>query len=108
MSYPGTRRASLPVALCVLAVLAAAPSTASAQGWTCEASALGATLGPSPRIEPITANKSQPACKAASAGGNPPASPLPITGSLLSATTDLQPPTGSPSAQTATAAAGVG
>jgi len=114
MSYPGSPRAiSLSVALCLLTLGLswAVPATASAQGYTCEASALGATLGPSPRIEPITANKTQPAqpaCKAAAAGGNMPASPLPITGSLLSATTDLQPPTGSPSAQTATAAAGLG
>jgi len=94
-----------------LALLATAPAPASAQGWTCEASALAATLGPSPRTEPIMANKNppaQPTCKAAAAGGNPPASPLPITGSLLSATTDLQPPSGSPSAQTATAAGGLG
>ena len=111
MSYPGPRRATtVAVALCLLgtALLAAIPASASAQGYTCEASALAATLGPSPRTEPITANKGEPTCKAAAAGGNPPASPLPITGSLLSATTDLQPPTGSPSAQTATAAGGLG
>ena len=29
--------------------LAAVPASASAQGYTCEASALAATLGPSPR-----------------------------------------------------------
>jgi hypothetical protein len=113
MSYFGPRPAPLPVALCLLALglLAAAPAPASAQGFTCEASALAATLGPSPRTEPVTANKTppaQPACKAAAAGGNAPASPLPLTGSLLSATTDLQPPTGAPSAQTASAAGGVG
>ena len=108
---PDLRRAAASaVALCLLglALLATVPAPASAQGWTCEASALAATLGPSPRTEPITANKGEPACKAAAAGGNLPASPLPITGSLLSATTDLQPPTGSPSAQTATAAGGLG
>jgi hypothetical protein len=111
MPYSGPRTAAPSVtALCLLglALLATAPAPASAQGYTCEASALAATLGPSPRTEPITANKGEPACKAAAAGGNPPASPLPITGSLLSATTDLQPPSGSPSAQTATAAGGVG
>ena len=73
--------------------LALIPATASAQGWTCESSALAATIGPSPRTEPITANKGESTCKADSDGGAFPPSPLPITGSLLSATTDLQPPT---------------
>src|SRR5215207_5968424 len=91
------------------ALLLAAPAApASAQGWDCEASALSLQLGPSPREEPITANAGQPACAPAAAGGNPPASPLPVTGSLLSATTDLQPPAGDPRAQTASAAAGLG
>ena len=112
MSYPASRRAApAAVVLCLLglALLAAAvPAPASAQGYTCEASALAATLGPSPRTEPVTANKGETTCKADSDGGNMPASPLPITGSLLSATTDLQPPTGAPSAQTATAAGGLG
>ena len=61
MPHPGPRRAAPPaVALCLLglALLAAIPASASAQGYTCEASALAATLGPSPRTEPITANKS--------------------------------------------------
>src|SRR5205814_1559126 len=57
---------------------------------------------------PITANKDQPACADAEAGSNPPPSPLPVTGSLLSATTSLQPPTGDPAAQTATASGGLG
>ena len=111
MPYLGSRRGAAPaVALCLLglAVLAAVPASASAQGYTCEASALAATLGPSPRTEPVTANQGASTCKEASAGGNFPASPLPITGSLLSATTDLEPPTGAPSAQTATASGGLG
>ena len=110
MLQPGPRRAAPPLAaLCLIALaLALVPSTASAQGYTCEASALAATLGPSPRTEPVTANKGGGPCKADSAGGNAPASPLPLTGSLLSATTGLEPPTGAPSAQTATAAGGVG
>src|SRR5215217_6541233 len=108
MSYLAPRRAA-PVAALVLGLVAlAVPAAASAQGFTCESSAVAATLGPSPRIEPITANKDASSCKAESAGGNAPASPLPITGSLLSATTDLQPPTGSAAAQTATASAGLG
>ena len=110
MSHPGPRRAA-PVlaALCLSTLGLALPAAASAQGgFTCEASALAATLGPSPRIEPVSANRDETACKKAAAGGTAPASPLPITGSLLSATTDLRPETGSPSAQTATAAGGVG
>ena len=110
MPHPGSprRAASLLTLPLLLAALLVLPASASAQGYTCEASAFAVTLGPSPRTEPITANKSESACKAASAGANAPASPLPITGSLLSATTDLQPPTGAPSAQTASAAGGVG
>ena len=84
------------------------PRSASAQGWTCEASALAATLGPCPKTEPVTANRSAPACNAAQAGRNFPATPLPVTGTLLSATTGLEPATGTPSAQTASAAAGLG
>src|SRR3954447_21876998 len=96
--------------LCFVALIlfAAAPASADAAGWSCEASALGFTIGPSPRQEPITANQGAATCAKAEAGGNPPASPLPVTGSLLSATTDLQPPTGDPGAQTASAAGGLG
>jgi hypothetical protein len=109
MSYPGSRRAAPAVAALSLLTLAIAlPASASAQGFTCEASAVAATLGPSPRIEPVTANKNESTCKQASAGGTPPASPLPVTASLLSASTDLQPAGAAPSAQTASAAAGVG
>ena len=61
-----------------------------------------------PQTEPITANKGEPACKAAPAGGNVPASPLPSPAACCSATTDLEPPTGAPSAQTASAAGGLG
>ena len=110
MSSPGSRRAATSAAaFCLLTLALVLPASASAQGgFTCEASALAATLGPSPRTEPVTANRGESACKKASAGGAAPSSPLPITGSLFSASTDLQPETGSPSAQTATAAGGVG
>jgi hypothetical protein len=96
--------------LCFVALIlfAAAPASADAAGWSCEASALGFTIGASPRQEPITANQGAATCAKAEAGGNPPASPLPVTGSLLSATTDLQPPTGDPGTQTASAAGGLG
>ena len=110
MPHPGSprRAASLLTLPLLLAALLALPASASAQGYTCEASAFAVTLGPSPRTEPVTANKGESACKADSAGGNAPASPLPITGSLLSATTALEPPAGAPSAQTASAAGGLG
>ena len=106
MPYPARRAA---VALAVAAFfLAASASSASAQGWSCDSSALAVTLGPGPKTEPVTANRGASTCKAAQAGGTAPASPLPGTGSLLAATTALQPPSGSPSAQTASAAAGLG
>jgi hypothetical protein len=108
MSYPAPRGAA-PVAALLLGLVAlAVPAAASAQGFTCEASAVAATLGPSPRIEPVTANKDGGGCKADSAGGTAPASPLPITGSLFSASTDLQPAGAAASAQTASASAGLG
>jgi hypothetical protein len=109
MSYAGSRVAASSIAaLCLLTAALALPASASAQGFTCEASAVAATLGSSPRTEPVTANKGSSTCKKTSAGGSAPASPLPITGSLFSASTDLQPETGSPAAQTATAAGSVG
>jgi hypothetical protein len=92
----------------VLLLAAAVPTSAAAQGWTCESSALRLKLGPAPAEAPVTANAGQPTCRAAAAGGNPPASPLPVSGSLLSATTDIQPATGDPAAQTATAEGGLG
>src|SRR5688572_1755253 len=107
MPHPGPCRAAVPVVAFFLLILAL-PATASAQGWACESSALAVTLGPSPKTEPVTANRGAPACKAAQAGGNFPATPLPVTGTLLSATTGLEPATGTPSAQTASAAAGLG
>src|SRR5688572_9043690 len=98
MSYAVPRRLLLATALALLVAaalaFAALPAAAAAQGWTCESSALRLKLGPAPAESPVTANQGQPTCQAASAGGNPPASPLPVTGSLLSAATDIQPPTG--------------
>ena len=108
-SRAATYAAALTVAVALLALLATRPATAAAQGgYTCEASAFAATIGPAPRQEPITANKGQPTCQTASAGGNAPASPLPITGSALSATTSLEGPASDPRLQTATAAGGLG
>ena len=107
MSYSGRSRAALALAAASL-LLAAFSSSAQAQGFTCESSALAATIGPGPKVEPITANRGESTCKAAQAGGNFPATPLPVTGSLLSATTGIEPATGDPAAQTATASAGLG
>jgi len=107
MSSSGPARAALALAAASL-ILAAFSSSAQAEGFTCEASALAVTLGPSPKAEPITANRGEPSCKAAQAGGNLPATPLPVSGSLLSATTGLEPATGAPATQTASAAAGLG
>ena len=103
-----TAAAALILAAALLALLAARPATAAAQGYSCEASAFAATIGPAPRQEPITANKGQPGCQTAAAGGNAPPSPLPITGSALSATTTLEGPADDPRQQKATAAGGLG
>jgi hypothetical protein len=108
MSYAGPGAAAAPLAALAVFLLAllAAPAPAAAQGYTCEASALALELGPGPRTEPITANKGQPECRDAAAGGNPPASPLPVGGSLLSATTNIE--GDDPVTQVASAAAGLG
>ena len=105
MPHPGPRRAAVPVARPLPAGPRRSPASASAQGWTCEASALAVTLGPSPRTEPITANKGEPSLQGglrrrqrprlAAAGHRQPAERH----------DDLEPPTGTPSAQTASAAA---
>ena len=109
MPHAVPRRATPPLfALILLIAFLTSTAPAFAQGFTCESSALAVTLGPSPKTEPVTANRDEPACKAAQAGGNFPPTPLPVTGTLLSATTGLEPATGSPSAQTASAAAGLG
>src|SRR4051794_1217028 len=111
MPDPGSpRRAPALLALPLLlgALLLALPAAASAQGFTCESSALAVTLGPGPKSEPVTANRDESTCKTAQAGGNFSATPLPVTGTLLSATTGIEPATGSPSAQSASAAGGLG
>ena len=109
MPHAVPRRATPPLfALILLIAFLASTAPAFAQGFTCESSALAVTLGPSPKTEPITANRGESACKAAQAGGNFPATPLPVTGTLLSATTSLEPATGTPASQTAGAAAGLG
>ena len=47
MLHPAPHRAAPGAALCLLIVAIVLPASASAQGFTCEASAVAATLGPS-------------------------------------------------------------
>jgi hypothetical protein len=110
MPYRSPSRAGSATLVLTLAILSLFTASASAQtgGYSCEASAVAATVGPAPKQEPITANQGQPACQNASAGGTFPASPLPVTGSLLAATTTLEGPATDPRQQKATAAAGLG
>ena len=110
MPHPSPSRAGSAALVLTLAILAFSSASASAQteGYSCEASALAPPSAPRPKQEPITANKGQPACQTAQAGGNLPASPLPLTGSLLSATTTLEGPADDPRQQKVTAAGGLG
>jgi hypothetical protein len=110
MPHPSPSRAGSAVLVLTLAILALPSASASAQpgGYTCEASAVSATIGPAPEQQPITANRGRPACQNASAGGSFPASPLPVSGSLLSATTMLEGPADDPRRQKVTAAGGLG
>jgi hypothetical protein len=90
------------------ALAVVAPAGASA-AWTCEAGALRGALGPSPAIEPITANKGAAACATQSAGGNPPAGlPGGASGALLFARTRIDGDAADPAAQRVTAEAGFG
>jgi hypothetical protein len=84
-----------PLAVAVLALAATAASPAA--GWNCSASAL---LG-QPAGAPVTANVGAATCKAASAGGNLPALPIPLQASVASARTTLDGPAGQPGQQTA-------
>lgn len=82
------------------------PSVASAATtWNCSASVLDLSLGGQPAVSPIVANGGAADCKAASAGGSFPSTPLPLTANLLSARTTLAGPAGQPGQQTASATA---
>ena len=91
------------------AVLALAlPATAAAAGWTCEASAIRATVLTGPPIEPATANAGAGDCHAASGGlATPPSMPIPLSLGVLDAATSLDNPGGAVETQTAHASAGV-
>ncbi|MEA2253992.1 MAG: hypothetical protein QOG35_37 [Solirubrobacteraceae bacterium] len=82
------------------------PSVASAAATrNCSASVLDMSLGGQPAVSPIVANGGATECRAASAGGSFPPTPLPLTASVLSARTTLAGPAGQPGAQTAGATA---
>ncbi|MEA2324032.1 MAG: hypothetical protein QOD81_3882 [Solirubrobacteraceae bacterium] len=98
-----------------VAVLAAVGTTLAAAGpasaapWNCEASALRASLSSAPAVEPVTANRGQASCAPARAGGASALGglPAPVTGSIVGAATDLQPPQAAVETQRATATAQV-
>jgi hypothetical protein len=72
-------------------------ASASAAGWNCSAAALtGQPVG-----SPVTANVGQATCKAASAGANLPAMPIPIQANVMSARTTLDGSATQPAQQTA-------
>jgi hypothetical protein len=103
MTRPNARLL-LPALGAVLAL--AVPASASAAGYTCQASAVRATVLTAPAIEPVTANAGAPACQAASAGlASPPSGPAQL--GVLDASTSLDNPGGAVATQTAHASAGV-
>ncbi len=77
----------------VIAVLAAWPAAAHANGWVCEASALRAQVLTAPAIEPAAANRGAGDCKrAAGGGGVAPALPVGVRATALTAGTALDGP----------------
>lgn len=101
-----TYRSIVVLAGATLAAALNSAATAQAAAYTCESSALRGQLLTAPALEPITANKGQPACKAAR-GGLASALPAPVATSALFAETALTPASADAPAQTATASAGV-
>jgi hypothetical protein len=95
-------------ALAAALVLAAAPGASAAAGYTCEASAVRATVLTGPAIEPATANSGAGDCRAATGSlAAPAALPLPLSLGALDATTALDGAGGPVQGQTAHASAGV-
>jgi hypothetical protein len=86
---------SLAVAVLALVIV---PS-ASAAGWTCEASALRAQVLTAPAIEPAVANRGAACQEAAGGGAFAPALPLGLTATALTATTLLEGPIAAPDPQ---------
>ena len=93
------RKTLLSLAAVAAAGAVVVPGSASAAGWNCSATALSGQ----PSGAPVAANVGATACKAASAGGNAPALPIPLQAAVLSARTTLDGPSGDPAAQRATA-----
>ena len=78
----------LPIAVGALVLLLGAAAPARAD-FNCDASALRATIATAPAIEPLTANHGAATCTPQTAGGNLPATPLPVTGGALFARTSF-------------------
>jgi hypothetical protein len=99
MEVCSMRKSLLSLAAVAAAGAVAVPGSASAAGWNCSATALsGQPLG-----APVAANVGAPTCRAASAGGNVPALPVPLQGAVVSARTELDGPAGDPARQHASA-----
>ncbi len=96
---PGRPRSARPATALVTAVgagllVAAAPSTASAAPFKCDASAIRGSILGAPAIEPITANQGNAECADAKAGGAIAAdllSALPVQAGVLAAQTNVTP-----------------
>lgn len=93
------RKVLLSTLALAAATALAAPAAAPAAGWNCSASAL---IG-QPAGAPVAANVGAVTCKAATAGLDLPALPIPLTANVLSARTGLDGPSSAPAQQTATA-----
>ena len=99
------REAIVVAALGASSLLVAAPS-ASAAGWSCEASAARAAVVNTPVAEPISANKGGLACRASRAVGST-GLPAPLTTSALAAETGITGASSNPGAQVASATGGL-
>lgn len=103
--------ATAVLAALTAAVAGAAPSSASAAGLTCDASALRGSILGQPAIEPVTANRGAAACQNASAGGAQAANILsgtPLSASVLGASTIVSAPGVANAKQGALATGGLG
>lgn len=90
---PAVRRTGLLLAAGAL-LSAGLPSAASAAELNCDASAFRGTVLTAPAIEPVTANRNQPACKPVTAGLSTAALPLPLTAAAVVAQTAVGTPSG--------------
>lgn len=93
-----------PLAVAVTA-LVVVPS-ASAAGWTCEASALRAQVLTAPAVEPAVANRGATCQEDGGGGAFAPALPLGLTATALTATTLLEGAAGAPAKERVARATG--